>query len=124
MRGARLSAVVLAALAVVFLLAPASVAKSPPKGKYGCTLSGVGFFGTVKIVDGNTYKRNGKTGSYKAGDQKITFHDGWQGWKLKFKTGSFKGFQGRWYKSDTGEAEIALENPEDKGFESIYCVEE
>jgi hypothetical protein len=48
---------------------------------------------------------------------------GVQGWSIKFKSGSLKGFKGRWYKAKDGTAEgtyeIALENPLND-FESIY----
>lgn len=112
---------VLAAL-LALLLAPPALAKSPPKGKYGCTIGGL-LFGDLKITGSDTYKRYGNNGTYSAGRRKINFDDGFAGYKIKFKTGPFEDFKGRWYKADSGTAEIALQNPED-GFESIYCDEE
>lgn len=115
----------LTAIAVVVLTgvaAPPAVAKAPPKGTYGCTTEGY-LFGSLEITGKNTYTRNDKNGKYKAGSEKITFDDGFVGYKIKFKTGSFKGYKGRWYKADSGTAEIALQNPID-GFEDTYCDEE
>jgi hypothetical protein len=117
-----LASALLAAVVCALVVAPAATAKSPPPGKYECTLSGVGSFGKLKIVDKKSYVRNGKKGKYKAGDKKIDFPDGFTGWKLKFTSGSFDGYKGRWYTADSGVHEIALENPaDDEGFESIYC---
>ena len=121
---ARLPTALILTLALTLTLAGPGVAKSPPSGKYECTLSGVGSFGKLKIVDKKRYTRNGKNGKYKAGDRKIDFDDGFSGWKLKFTSGSFDGYKGRWYKTDGGLSEIALQNPaDDEGFESIYCLE-
>lgn len=119
---ARLCTILLSAVLGMLVLAPPTLAKSPPTGKYGCTIEGL-LFGSLKIVDKNSYKRNGKKGSYKAGDKKISFPDGFEGYKIRFDGGSFDDFKGRWYKADSGVSEIALESPED-GFENIYCDEE
>jgi hypothetical protein len=116
----RVGAVMVAAVCLG-MAAPAA-AKSPPKGKYGCTNEGI-YFDEVKITGKNTYKRFGKQGKYKAGAEKINFDDGFVGYKIKFKTGAFKGYEGRWYKADSGTAEIALKNPID-GFEDTYCDQE
>ena len=122
MRSRSIVTALFAALACVLVAAPLSAAKSPPSGKYECTLSGVGSFGKLKIVDKNSYVRNGREGKYKAGDRKINFDDGFVGWKLRYTSGSFDGYKGRWYTADSGVHEIALENPaDDEGFESIYC---
>jgi hypothetical protein len=108
-------------LALALLALPAAAgAKSPPRGKYECVI-GSTFFGTITIKSGSTYRRNGKTGRYKAGSKRVSFSDGRRGYRLTFKTGSFKGYKGRWYKSTTSNIyELALKNPID-GFESIYC---
>lgn len=111
----------LALLASLLLLAPASaVAKSPPSGKYECVI-GSTFFGTLVIKSSTKYKRDGKSGTYRSGSKKVKFKDGRSGYRLTFKTGGFKGYKGRWYKSPTSNIyEIALRNPIDD-FESIYC---
>lgn len=108
------------AIATALLIAPASApAKSPAKGKYDCVI-GSTYFGEVVIKSSTAYRRNGKTGKYKAGSKRVKFSDGRLGYRLTFKTGGFKGYKGRWYKSSSGVYEIALQNPIDD-FESIYC---
>jgi uncharacterized low-complexity protein len=105
--------------AMLFVLPASASAKSPPKGKYECVISG-SYFGEVVIKSSSKYRRNGKTGSYKAGANKIKFKEGFSGYRLTFKTGGFKGFKGRWHKTTDGKYEIALKNPINN-FESIYC---
>ena len=106
-------------------VAPAA-AKSPPKGKYGCTIGGY-TSGTMKIKGSDSYTRFGKQGKYKAGGSKVPIpgyeDEGLRGYTIKFKTGAFEGYKGHWYTVDSGTAEIALENPID-GFVEIYCDEE
>jgi hypothetical protein len=113
-----------AAVTALVLLSPAAAAaKAPPKGNYGCTIGGT-YFGTVKITSASKYKRNGKKGKFKAGATQKTWPDkNVPGYTINFKTGGFKGFKGRWYRSDGGVVEIALRNPVDN-FESIYCDKE
>lgn len=108
------------AIATAALMAPAfASAKSPAKGTYECVI-GSTFFGEVVIKSSTKYRRDGKTGKYKAGSKRVKFSDGRLGYRLTFKTGSFKGYKGRWYKASDGTYEIALRNPIDD-FESIYC---
>lgn len=121
MRKSLSSSVALAAIIAFFAAQPA-VAKSPPEGKYGCSIGGI-YFGELKITSSDIYRRYGKKGKYKAGGAKIHFDDGVTGYTIRFKTGPLKDFKGRWYRAGSGTAEIALKNPED-GFESIYCDEE
>ena len=113
-----------AVTALVLLSLPAAAAaKAPPKGTYGCTIGG-SYFGTVKITSSSRYLRNGKTGRFNAGATKKTWPDKTvPGYTINFKTGGFKGFKGRWYRSSGGVVEIALRNPVDN-FESIYCDKE
>jgi hypothetical protein len=116
--------IAIAALCMVAVLpATEAAAKPPPRGKYECTIGGM-LFGSLTIKSGAAYTRNGKKGKYSAPGGKRTFPDGVKGWKIKFKTGSLKGFDGRWYKASDGTPqgnyEIALKNPLDD-FESIYC---
>jgi hypothetical protein len=111
--------ILVAGLCALLALPATAEAKAPPKGKYECTISGI-LFGNLIIKSASTYKRNGKTGKYTARGGKRTFADGVKGWPIKFKTGSFRGFKGRWHKGNDGTYEIALENPLDD-FESIYC---
>ena len=113
-----IGATAIAALATL-AATPFAAAKSPPVGKYGCTISGT-FFGNLTITGGTTYTRNGKKGTYVAGKKLIRWKDKTvPGYTIVFKTGSFKGYKGRWYGSKTT-SEIALKNPLN-GFESIYC---
>ena len=114
------------ALAVCLLGAAPALAKSPPRGKYGCTIGGY-YSGTMKVKDADSYTRNGKSGSYRAGDSKVPipgYEDtNLRGYTIKFKSGAFTGYKGHWYIVESGTAEIALENPID-GFVEIYCDEE
>ena len=123
---AQMGIAMLAAVAGLALAAGPAVAKSPPKGKYGCTIGGY-YSGTMKIKGSDNYTRNGKEGEYKAGGAKVPIpgyeDEGLRGYTIKFKSGSFKGYKGHWYTVDSGTAEIALENPID-GFVEIYCDEE
>jgi hypothetical protein len=41
-------------------------------------------------------------------------------YKISFTTGRLKKHKGRWFKSTSGQYEIALKNP-NSGYESIYC---
>jgi hypothetical protein len=110
------------AIAVLATLAGTSVAaaKSPPAGKYECTISGT-WFGELRMTGATTYTRNGKKGMFVAGTKLLRWKDKTvPGYTIEFKTGSLKGFKGRWYRSNTGINEIALRNPLN-GFESIYC---
>lgn len=110
------------AIAALATLAGTSLAaaKSPPAGKYECTISGI-LFGDITITGATTYTRNGKKGTYVAGKKVIRWKDKTvPGYTIAFKTGSLKGYKGRWYRSKTGINEIALKNPLN-GFESIYC---
>jgi hypothetical protein len=116
--------IAVAGLCTTLALPAAADAKAPPKGKYECTISGM-LFGKLAIKGGSKYTRHGKKGKYSARGGMRTFPDGVQGWSIKFKSGSLKGFKGRWYKAKDGTPEgtyeIALENPLND-FESIYCV--
>lgn len=103
----------------LLLLPGTSAAKSPPKGKYECTI-GYTLFGDLYIKSDGAYKHRGTKGTFKAGSKKITWKDGRKGWKISFKKGSLNGIKGRWYKTSDNMYEIALRNPEDD-FESIYC---
>ena len=97
-----------------------AAAKSPPAGKYECTISGT-WFGELRMTGATTYTRNGKKGMFVAGTKLLRWKDKTvPGYTIEFKTGSLKGFKGRWYRSNTGINEIALRNPLN-GFESIYC---
>lgn len=108
-------------LAAALMVLPASAgAKSPPKGKYDCVI-GSTYFGSITIKSTKSYRRSGKSGTYWASSKRTSFSDGRRGYRLTFKTGPFKKYKGRWYKSTTSDIyEIALKNPID-GFESIYC---
>lgn len=113
-------ALLITATALTLLTAPAqALAKSPPRGKYECVI-GTTFFGEVVIKSSTKYRRDGKTGKYKAGAKQVKFSDGIVGYRLTFKTGAFKGYKGRWHRTSDGVYEIALRNPIDD-FESIYC---
>ena len=119
-KGSRWGASVCVGAIVVVAAAAPAIAKSPPKGTYECTIGGI-YADTVKITGKTSYKRFDKNGKYKAGDKKKSFWDGaYKGYKIKFKTGPFKGFKGNWHKSGTGINEIALKNPI-SGFEDTYC---
>ena len=113
-----LLALVLAALAP----APLAEAKSPPKGKYQCTISGI-IYGDLFITGKKTYKF-GLDGKYKKGKYRAKGKVGsgtYKGQsKISFRTGRLKKHNGRWFRSTSGQYEIALKNPE-SGFESIYC---
>src|SRR5689334_5630491 len=99
-------------------------AKAPPKGKYDCTIGGSTLFGTLTIKGHNKYTHRGTKGKYVAKGGAVKFDDGITGYRIKFKGGSLKGMNGRWYHATdgtpAGNYEIALRNPID-GFESIYC---
>jgi hypothetical protein len=110
----RSAQVLLLAVALLLPMTSAATAGPPPLGLYECTISGVGLFGDVKIKKDNKYERFGKKGKFTS-----------NGRKIKFTTGPFKGFKGKWEKSDTTPViyEIELENPvSDEGFTSIYCT--
>ncbi len=113
-------------VACLALGAGTALAKSPPKGKYGCTIGGY-TSGTMKIKGSDSYTRFGKEGEYKAGGNKVPIpgYDDptFRGYTIKFKSGAFKGYKGHWYTADSGTAEIALGNPID-GFVEVYCDEE
>lgn len=121
----RMRVFIAAMCASLALPVAAAVAKAPPKGKYECTIGGSMLFGNLNIKSPSSYTRHGKTGKYSAQGGIRTFPDGVRGWSIKFKSGSLKGFKGRWYKAKDGTPggtyEIALENPLND-FESIYCV--
>ena len=116
----------LACIGCLAIVAGPAAAKSPPKGKYGCTIGGY-YSGTMKIKGPDSYTRNGESGKYRAGDNKVPIpgyeETNLRGWTIKFKSGAFKGYKGHWYFVESGTAEIALENPLD-GFVEIYCDEE
>jgi hypothetical protein len=103
----------------------AAAAKSPPVGRYDCTIgvNNIGF-GTLTIKSATRYAHRGTSGTYAAGASQRTFPDGKKGWTVRFKGGSLGGFTGRWYKAGdgtpSGNYEIALKNPRN-GNESIYC---
>ncbi len=100
-----------AALALLVWAVPAS-AGPPPAGKYECTISGE-YFGELKIKQGGKYERNGISGKFTNPKGRV----------LKFTSGSFKGFNGRWQMANEGGGkvpEIAVRNPHDD-FEDIYC---
>ena len=93
----------------------ADAAGGPPIGKYGCSISGSGFAGNLRILSGHRYKLNkSKVGRFKVKP----------GRKLTFPSGVWKGlFRGRYYKTSDGTWEIALTSIE-SGFESQYCDKE
>jgi hypothetical protein len=110
------------ALTGIFMAAPQAGAKAPPAATYDCVISGL-LFGKVKIKSAGAYTRNGTKGKFVAGSTRVTFPDRIKGWRLTFRTGSFRGMKGRWYRTSTpGVSEIALKNPRDD-FESIYCTQ-
>lgn len=102
----------LALAAVVAVCAPnVAGAATPPSGRYDCVIgSSSTLFGTL-VVKGKTYKHRGTKGRL-AGTRK----------DLRLKGGGLGGMRGRWYRSSTGQHEIALRNPRDD-FESIYCTQ-
>ena len=104
-----------AALSVAALAAVpvAALAKSPPTGKYECTIGGSTLFGTLYITGSKTYRYDAGDGKGKPGRYTAS------GLKLSFKTGPLKKMKGRWQKTNQG-PEVALRNPRDN-FESIYC---
>ena len=108
--------VIAAVCAALFLGATATAdASGPPKGKYGCSISGSGFAGNLRILSNHRYKLN----SSKVGRFRVK-----PGRKLTFPSGVWKGlFRGRYYKTDDGTWEIALTSIE-SGFESQYCDKE
>jgi hypothetical protein len=69
-----------AVLLALALTASPAMAKSPPKGNYGCsytTLSGTFYAGTLNILSKSKYSVNKKKkGSYKTRRKKITFKTG------------------------------------------------
>ncbi len=68
-----MSRLVIAVLCLAILLpASAAEAKSPPTGRYDCTISGI-TFGSVTIKGGNKYIRNGKTGKFDARGGLVAF---------------------------------------------------
>jgi hypothetical protein len=99
------------ACSLALLPAGSAQAASPPKGKYDCVIGQNSIlFGTLTIKGGKRYSHRGEKGKFKA-----------KGKKLRFTSGPLAKIRGRWYKTSTGGAEIALRNPRD-GFESIYCT--
>lgn len=112
------------ALTLAAVVAGGSVAeaKSPPKGKYSCTIgSANSLFGDITIKAGNRYKysRFGKVGRFDGKNKPRPLSRGVP-YGIRFKSGGLNHYKGRWYKTTSGTFEIALENPRD-GFESIYC---
>ncbi len=121
----RVSAILtITCVAALAVGASSATAKAPPKGKYDCTIGGSTLFGTLTIKKGGHYTHRGTKGHYVAKGGKVNFPDGITGYRIKFKGGSLKGMNGRWYHAKdgtpAGNYEIALRNPID-GFESIYC---
>ena len=108
---------IVSAALVAALLIPAGAAEAagPPVGKYGCSISGSGFAGNLRILSGQRYKLNrSKVGRFKVKP----------GRKLVFPSGIWKGlFRGKYYKTSSGTWEIALTSIE-SGFESQYCDKE
>lgn len=104
-----------AALVVVLtaLAAAPALGAGPPRGKYGCTISGSQFAGNLFILANNRYRVNrSKTGRFRVRP----------GRKLRFPTGAYKGlYRGYWHKTDDGGVEIELTSIE-SGFTSTYCV--
>ena len=111
-------------LAVLALLAAGpAAAGSPPLGKYDCTIGSDNIlFGTIAILTGGRYTKDGTRGTFVAGAATIRFKDGVSGSTLLFKSGALNNIKGRWYrnKGSSRTYEIALRNPKD-GYESIYC---
>jgi hypothetical protein len=110
--------------ALVLVGAPTAEAKSPPPGKYECTI-GVDhtLFGDILIKGGNRYRfsRFGGIGSFDGKNKPSAFPGGVPTtYGIRFTHGGLNHFKGRWYKTTDGGFEIALENPRD-GYESIYC---
>lgn len=105
----------------------AAEAKAPPKGTYDCVIGDSRqLFGSVKIKGAGKYRysRFGKTGKFTAGTKRRRFGDsggvGTLGYSIRFKGGGLNKYKGYWFRSTTGDYEIALENPR-TGIESIYC---
>jgi hypothetical protein len=115
-----------AAVALVLAVAPVAGALAPPAGRYDCVIgSGSTLFGTLVILPGGKYTRNGTKGTFTTGAKPTKFKDGRVGYGIAFKGGSLNKISGRWYptppsKYSSVTHEIALKNPRD-GFESIYC---
>ena len=117
------SLALLLAVAAALVAAGTAAAKPPPLGAYECTIGSANIlFGTVAILGGGRYTKDGTKGTYSSGTAAVHFSDGITGFTLRFKGGSLNAVRGRWYRA-TGAGvayEIALKNPRD-GFESIYC---
>jgi hypothetical protein len=115
--------VALIATIIGLVAASFAEAKSPPKGKYQCTISSSIIYGDLFITGKSTYKF-GLDGKYKKGTYKAKgklTSGNYKGQpKISFKTGRLKKHNGRWFKATSGRYEIALKNPK-SGFESIYC---
>jgi hypothetical protein len=105
-------AVAAIAIPLTAAAAPAE-AKSPPRGKYGCTISGSQFAGNLFILANNRYRVNrSKRGRYR----------NLPGNKMRFPTGVYKGlYRGFWHRTDDGRVEIELTSIE-SGFTSTYCI--
>jgi hypothetical protein len=111
--------IAVAALCAALALPGAAEAKAPPKGQYKCTTGGKSS-GKLRIRSAGSYTRRGKKGKFAARGGKQEYDDGARGWDIKFRTGSFRGLKGRWYKTRNGGIQIALDDPLNKG-ESVYC---
>ena len=109
----------IAVLALGLVAAPLAEAKSPPKDKYQCSISGVGFYGNLFITGKKTYKF-GLDGKYKKGTYsakgKVASGTYKGQYKIRFRTGRLKGHRGRWTRY-----QIAL-IPPGRSFENIYCA--
>ena len=105
------AALLLAAIVTLAAALPASAA-APPRGKYGCTISGSQFAGNLFILADHKYRVNkSRRGRFVP-----------NGRKLRFPSGVWKGlYRGRWHRTDDGEVEIELTSIE-SGFTSTYCV--
>ena len=101
------------ALAVPLVAAAPSAAKSPPRGKYGCTIGGSQFAGNLFILANNRYRVNkSRTGRFR----------NLPGRKMRFPSGVYKGlYRGYWHRTGDGGVEIELTSIE-SGFTSTYCL--
>jgi hypothetical protein len=108
-------AVICALLAITVPLAASApaAAKSPPRGKYGCTISGSSFAGNLFILANNRYRvDSSKRGRYRNRP----------GNKMRFPSGPYKGlYRGFWHRTDDGKVEIELTSIE-SGRTLTYCL--
>ena len=114
----------LASLTLLFAFAGAAEAKSPPIGKYHCSIdSYYQLFGSISIKSLHEVRRFGQTGTYTASKRKRSFSGGSvKGYSLRFKGGPLNRYTGYWSTSVSGTHELVLKDP-GMGFVSIYCAD-